>query len=132
VVKAQAVTGGNKADKLHAHLPRINLTDEAESMGLAPEQVMEARKGRWVNVKEARMVPKEKAAYAYRETVQRRIDPALMEWSGAGIFSARIFPLAPRCMHRIVIGYDVNLVQAGNDMEYRLDLPGDDLPARVH
>jgi hypothetical protein len=46
-------------------------------------------------VKEARIVPREKAAHAYSETVRRRVDPALVEWAGAGVFNARVFPLMP-------------------------------------
>jgi len=72
---------------------------------------MADRQSRWTAPKEARMVPKEKAAYAYHETVRRRVDPALMEWAGAGVFSARVFPLTPRSHHRIVVGYDVDLLQ---------------------
>ena len=92
-------------------------------MGMEPTAIMDARRQTWTQPKEARMVPREKAAYAYTEIVRQRVDPALMEWAGAGIFSARVFPLAPKRLHRIVIGYDVNLLQVGNDLEYRFDLP---------
>ena len=70
------------------------------------------------------MVPKEKAALAYRDTVRRRVDPALVEWSGAGVFQCRVFPLAPQSLHRVTIGYDVDLLRVGDDLELRLDLPG--------
>ncbi len=76
------------------------------------------------------MVPKEKAALAYRDTVRRRIDPALVEWSGAGVFQCRVFPLAPQSLHRVTIGYDVDLVRVGDDLELRLDLP-EHAPATV-
>jgi len=102
--------------------PRFIL-DRKGQESLTVEEVMRSRAETWENVKEARMVPKEKAAFAYTETVRRRVDPALMEWSGAGIFSARVFPLAPRKLHRIVIGYDVDLLQVGDDLLYRFDLP---------
>ncbi|MHC4916214.1 MAG: DUF2135 domain-containing protein [Planctomycetota bacterium] len=36
-----------------------------------------------------------------------------------------MFPIFPRRVHRIVIGYDVDLTAVGDDLEYRLDLPGD-------
>lgn len=96
---------------------------DGEKMGMEPEQIMQDRQAQWKQPKEARMVPKEKAAFAYQETVRRSVDPALMEWSGAGIFSARVFPLAPKTVHRVVIGYDVNLLPAGDDLEYRFDIP---------
>jgi tetratricopeptide (TPR) repeat protein len=95
--------------------------------GTGPQDILRARSDTWSNVKEARLVPRETAALAYGETVRRRIDPALVEWSGAGVFNARVFPLMPNKLHRIVIGYDVNLQSDGGDLVYRLDLP-DDLP----
>ena len=82
----------------------------------------EIRKQR-TSVKEARMVPKEKAAHAYGETVRRRVDPALVEWAGAGVYNVRVFPLEPGKLHRITVAYDVDLTPIGDDLEYRLDLP---------
>jgi tetratricopeptide (TPR) repeat protein len=95
-----------------------------------PQQLMLDRRESWLQPKQARMVPREQAVVAYTETVQRRVDPALMEWAGAGVFTARVFPLAPRKLHRIVVGYDVDLVRIGGDLEYKLDLP-DKVPASV-
>ena len=69
------------------------------------------------------MVPKEKAAHAFRETVRRRIDPALVEWSGARVFNAKVFPLAPKKLHRIVVGYDVNLKRSKDGLKFELSLP---------
>jgi len=103
---------------------------QVEKMGTEPLEIMKNRENSWQQPKEARMVPKEKAAFAYRETVRRRVDPALMEWSGAGIFSARVFPLNPKKWHHIVIAYDLDLLALGDDLEYRLDLPTD-IPQRV-
>jgi hypothetical protein len=97
--------------------------EDARRMGFEPAQAIADRAASWTGVKEARMVPREKAALAYRETVRRVVDPAILEWSGAGIFSARVFPLAPRRLHRVVIGYDVDLQRSGGDLEYRLELP---------
>jgi hypothetical protein len=37
-----------------------------------------------------------KRLLAYQQTVRKKIDPALVEWSGAGVFNARVFPLLPR------------------------------------
>ena len=91
--------------------------------GTGPTDIMKARADTWTNVKEARVVPREKAAHAYGETVRRRVDPALVEWSGAGVFNARVFPLMPGKLHRIVIGYDVNLQSVGGELVYQLDLP---------
>ncbi len=95
-----------------------------------PEKIMALRGNSWEQPKVARMVPKEKAALAYRDTMRRRIDPALVEWSGAGVFQCRVFPLAPQSLHRVTIGYDVDLVRVGDDLELRLDLP-EHAPATV-
>lgn len=110
--------------------PRFFTADEARKMSAEPQRLMADRASSWTGVKEARMVPNEKAAFAYTETVHRRVDPALMEWSGAGVFAARVFPIAPRKLHRIVIGYDVDLLRAGEEFEYRFDLP-ENVPSAV-
>ncbi len=96
---------------------------KVQFVSLGPRQIANDRKHKWTGVKESRMVPREKAAHAYRETVRRRVDPALVEWSGAGVFNARIFPLAPKKLHRIVVGYDTQLVQTENGLAYELALP---------
>ena len=97
--------------------------NEARGAGTTPEEILKLRAGSWNAPKVARIVPREKAAHAYRETVRRKVDPALVEWSGAGIFSARVFPLAAKKLHRIVVGYDVDLTRVGNELQYSLDLP---------
>jgi hypothetical protein len=88
-----------------------------------------ARERTWTKPKEARVVPRERAAWAYAEATRRRVDPALVEWTGADFFSARVVPLAPGATHRIVVAYDMDLVPSGDDFEYRLDLP-QDIPQR--
>jgi len=92
-------------------------------VSLRPKNIKRQRGDVWRNVKESRMVPREKAAYAYSQTVRRRVDPALVEWSGAGVFNANVFPLMPKKLHRIVIGYDVDLQQTDDGLAYNLDLP---------
>ena len=101
----------------------IQPADDTKFVSLAADRIADQREKAWDNVKEARMVPREKAAFAYQQTVQRKVDPALVEWSGAGVFSARVFPLMPQKLHRIVIGYDVNLTSSDEGLTYRLDLP---------
>ena len=88
--------------------PPARLEFLAMTGSLDREHILASRSESWRQVKEARMVPRDTAANAYRETVNRRVDPALMEWAGAGIFNARVFPLAGHTLHRIVIGYDLD------------------------
>lgn len=98
-----------------------------------PDSVMQYRKQQWSRVKQARVVPKQKAAKAYTETVVAKVDPALMEWSGADVFSCRVFPLAAQKMHHIVIGYDLNLLEANDHSLLQLALGNtkDRVPLRV-
>ncbi|MDP1562847.1 MAG: VWA domain-containing protein [Pirellulaceae bacterium] len=98
---------------------------QTQYVSLEPNGIGTARTGTWQNVKEARVVTREKAAYAYNETVRRQVDPALAEWAGAGVFQARVFPLQPHRMHRIVVGYDVNLQHSAKGMGLRFELPLD-------
>lgn len=85
----------------------------------------------WRNVKEARIVSKQKAAKAYEQIVGEKVDPALMEWSGADMFTCKVFPLEDRTLHRVAIGYDMNMVEALNFREYILDLPTAEKDLRV-
>ena len=103
--------------------PLFFAVSEVKKMSDGPREIMEGRQATWKSPREARMVPREKAAFAYAATVRQRVDPALMEWAGAGVFSARVFPLAAKKEHRIVVGYDLDLVRIGDDLEYRFDLP---------
>jgi tetratricopeptide (TPR) repeat protein len=88
-----------------------------------PGEIIRVRRDGWNSVMEARMVPREKAGAAYRETVHRRVDPAIMEWSGAGVFSARVYPLMPDQVSRVVVGYDLDLAAVGDELELCLGLP---------
>ncbi len=108
-------------------IPRIAKSD----MQLSPADIMEIRNSTWRQPKEARIVPKEKAAFAYTETVRRRVDPALAEWAGADVFNCRVFPLQPYKMHRIVIGYDCNLVTTGDSVSLNLSVPQTGRPVIV-
>lgn len=105
----------------------------AASASMNSEAILKRRKKDWENVKVARVVPREEASRAYKETVRQEVDPALMEWSGAGVFRSRVFPLQPNKLHRVVVGYDVNLLETDSDWLYRLTLPEDvpHLQARV-
>lgn len=104
-------------------VPAFFSPDRARTMGSDPVQIRDARASLWEGVKEARMVPKEKAALAYTQTVRRNVDPALLEWSGPSIFNARVFPLLSGRTHRIVVAYDVPLTRIGEDLEYTFDVP---------
>ncbi|MCX4245231.1 DUF2135 domain-containing protein [Paraliomyxa miuraensis] len=106
-----------------AKSPQYDERAQVRAQELMPDAIMRAREASWIEPKEARMVPRETAAVAYGATVRQRVDPALMEWAGAGVFDARIFPIAPNRLHRVVVGYDVDLTAVGDDLELRLPVP---------
>ena len=99
--------------------------DRSLSLGPEPERVGPARDTHWKGAREARMVPRAAAARAYKNTVRKSVDPALMEWAGAGVFQARVFPLAPETLHRVVVGYDVDLAALGGELVLPLDFPAE-------
>ncbi len=102
--------------------------DHSLELGPEPESILQVREGHWKGARAARFVPKGQAARAYKDTVRQQVDPALMEWAGAGIFQARVFPLVPGATHRIVIGYEVDLIAVPGtegQYEFALDMPED-------
>lgn len=105
------------------HHEFVHPSDGTRFVSLRANEVRKQRGDVWRNVKEARIVPREKAAFAYSQTVRRKVDPALVEWSGAGVFNANVFPLMPQKLHRIVIGYDVNLTETQDGLAYELNVP---------
>ncbi len=105
--------------------------DESLARSPLPESILHDREGHWKGARAARLVPRGQAARAYTNSVRRRADPALMEWAGAGIFQARVFPLAPHSTQRIVVGYEVDLShlpQLPGDLVLDLDWP-DEVPS---
>ncbi|MHC4224145.1 MAG: hypothetical protein ACYSUN_09175, partial [Planctomycetota bacterium] len=99
--------------------------------GAALSALPDGRRRSWSKVKEARMVERARAAHAYTTITRERRDPALLEWGGGGIFSARVFPLIPGKIHRIVIGYDVDLLPIKDQLHFAFALPKSDRPALV-
>jgi len=117
-------------NKDESSLPVLSY-DKQTDIELSVDKINEMRSSSWSNPKEARVVPKEKAALAYSQTVNRKVDPALMEWAGAGIFDCRVYPLQPEKLHRIVIGYEVNLTSINEDKIIEIPLPDIDKPLVV-
>ncbi len=114
---------GETATTLETELKSPLLVDSSNHplSRLSPQSLMGQRASHWLAPKEAIMVSREKAAFAYNDTVSRQVDPALLEWAGAGIFSAQVFPLLSHKTHRVVLGYDINLKNFEQDLI--LDLP---------
>jgi Mg-chelatase subunit ChlD len=113
--------------------PRVTF-DESNNIQqrLSPTTLMSQRSQHWLAPKEAIMVSKAQAAYAYNDTVARRVDPALLEWAGAGVFSARVFPLQAKKTHRVVLGYDLDLKRVGTDLMLDLPVTSDTINKRIN
>ncbi|GAA4114868.1 hypothetical protein GCM10022393_14720 [Aquimarina addita] len=111
-------------DKRKDSIPFI----DQEALVFSEEKIREMRSNSWSVPKVARVVEKEKAAFAYGQTVRRRVDPALAEWAGADVYNCKVYPLMPNKLHRIVIGYDVNLTAIDDDWVYNFSIPKVDCP----
>ncbi|HLL02589.1 MAG TPA: VIT domain-containing protein [Myxococcaceae bacterium] len=91
----------------------------------------------WGTTQEARVVEQKRAREVYEEIVRSNVDPALLEWAGASTFSARVFPLPPKSLKRVVIAYEQTLLFDGQRLRYTWPLPpgagkGLQVSARVH
>ncbi|MCP4218335.1 MAG: VWA domain-containing protein [bacterium] len=67
---------------------------------------------------EAELLDATKARRIYEDIVRRQRDPALLEYSGQGLFKARIFPIPPRSKKRVKISYRQLLPKDNNTIEY--------------
>jgi hypothetical protein len=101
----------------------VDLEDPATSF--SPEGIMAARQSLWTGPKQAVMVERDQAKLAYRATVAQQVDPAISEWAGAGVFNTRLFPITGNQLHRVVIGYDVDLVASADGWRLPLMIPND-------
>ena len=107
---------------------RPRLPDAGLSIALAADAAHPDARTRLedlAQVKPARMVPREHARWAYRATVARAVDPALLEWCSDGVYSTSVFPLVPGKLHRVEVGYDLDLTPVAGGYALALDLPAD-------
>lgn len=94
---------------------------------LAPQKGGEASfVADWQPLQVARVVAQKRAREVYEEVVRSRVDPALMEWSGANTFKARVFPIEGRGLKRVVLTFEQSLPQDGDFLRYVFPLPADE------
>jgi tetratricopeptide (TPR) repeat protein len=110
---------------------------QAENLGAAAPPSPPGTKRSWGERQEARVVEQKRAREVYEEVVRRNVDPALLEWAGASTFSARVFPLPPKSLKRVVLAYEQTLLFDGQRLRYTWPLPpgagaGLKVSARVH
>ena len=117
--------------------PLGDATAESERLTSAAPPAPQGAKRSWGDLQEARVVEQKRAREVYEDVVRRNVDPALLEWSGASTFSARVFPLPPKSLKRVVIAYEQTLLFDGQRLRYTWPLPpgaGQEvrITARVH
>ncbi|MBZ4416850.1 VIT domain-containing protein [Myxococcus sp. RHSTA-1-4] len=117
--------------------PLGNESARAEELGASAPPSPKGARYAWGERQEARVVEQKRAREVYEEIVRNNVDPALLEWAGASTFSARVFPLPPRSLKRVVIAYEQTLLFDGERLRYTWPLPagaGKDLQvsARLH
>jgi tetratricopeptide (TPR) repeat protein len=79
----------------------------------------------WGTRKDARVVEQHRAREVYEDLVRQGIDPGLMEWSGGNKFEARVFPLEPKSLKRVVVAIEQPLVYDGGRFRFHYTLPED-------
>jgi len=61
----------------------------------------------------------EQARRIYEEIVRRRLDPALIEYMGEGLFRARVFPIEPGERRRVTLRYTQVLPSVGASLHFK-------------
>jgi tetratricopeptide (TPR) repeat protein len=118
-------------------LPPLGDSGKAEALVAAAPPSPPGAKRSWGEPQEARVVEQKRAREVYEDVVRRNVDPALLEWAGASNFSARVFPLPPKSLKRVVIAYEQTLLFDGQRLRYTWPVPpgagkGLKVSARVH
>jgi tetratricopeptide (TPR) repeat protein len=132
-----AVTGPSLFQSTDLLPPLGEDSARAEELGAAAPPSPKGAARSWGERQEARVVEQKRAREVYEEIVRNNVDPALLEWAGASTFSARVFPLPPKSLKRVVIAYEQTLLFDGERLRYTWPLPagaGKDLQvsARLH
>lgn len=74
------------------------------------------------NKLEGELMSADQAREIYEEIVRRRLDPALLEWLGSGLFRTRIFPIPPGETRLIELEYTQLLTPQNGLYGYRFPL----------
>ncbi|MFY0563717.1 VIT domain-containing protein [Archangium lansingense] len=118
-------------------LPPLGDSGRADALVAAAPPSPPGAKRSWGEPQEARVVEQKRAREVYEDVVRRNVDPALLEWAGSSNFSARVFPLPPKSLKRVVIAYEQTLLFDGQRLRYTWPVPpgagkGLKVSARVH
>ncbi|WP_371876575.1 VIT domain-containing protein [Pyxidicoccus fallax] len=134
---AVAVTGPSLFQSTDLLPPLGEDSARVEELGASAPPSPKGAPRSWGERQEARVVEQKRAREVYEEIVRNNVDPALLEWAGASTFSARVFPLPPKSLKRVVIAYEQTLLFDGERLRYTWPLPagaGKDVQvsARLH
>jgi tetratricopeptide (TPR) repeat protein len=75
------------------------------------------------HLEEAAVVERMRARRVYEDLVYHQIDPALLEWTGAGKVQLRVYPLPANGDKRIVLAYTQSLPRLYDDYTLTVPLP---------
>ncbi len=77
---------------------------------------------------ESAVVERMSARRIYEDLVYRRVDPALLEWAGAGRLALRVYPLPAHQDKRLALAYTQSLPKLYDDWTLTVPLPDVDRP----
>jgi hypothetical protein len=78
-------------------------------------------------LEESAVVERMQARRVYEDLVYKRVDPALLEWTGAGKVELRVYPVPALQDKRIILGYTQPLPRLYDDWKLEVPLPTLDL-----
>jgi len=116
-------------------LPALETAPDVLELSAAAPASKPGSRFAWGERQEARVVEQKRAREVYEQVVRQNVDPALLEWAGSSNFSARVFPLEPHSLKRVVVAYEQTLLFDGTLLRYSypLDPTGKlAIDARVH
>ncbi|HTJ40815.1 MAG TPA: VIT domain-containing protein [Kofleriaceae bacterium] len=74
-------------------------------------------------LQESAVVERMQARRVYEDLVYKRVDPALLEWTGAGKVELRVYPVPAQQDKRIILGYTQPLERLYDDYQLAVPLP---------
>lgn len=130
-VPEEAFREGRLLPPVPNELPALP-NEDAALEALAPARVSETEPepaaylvGDWGELQRARVVEARRATEVYEAVVRRDVDPALLEWSGGNTFQARVFPIEPSALKRVILVYEETLPVAGDLLRYAYPIPAE-------
>jgi len=111
------------------HNPHARVLEGVYRFAIPPDAALQ-RLAMYVDGKltESAVVERMRARRIYEELVYRRVDPALLEWAGAGRLSLRVYPLPAHQDKRLVLAYTQSLARLYGDYTLTVPLPALDQP----